>query len=260
MEGYDKLSFIDKLRFRWRVRQAEKLVEQDDRQPIDKGKIIRELIAERENKKKGVKALNSGEPQYKEPENKLSYIELPPDTIKNTLEQITEKNERSLDIMVGKELNSKEDAYENIVELQRFLSYPHDDIPNAADKANQKFQAIESILGRDILQKGMEIAEVDANLISMTETMAVQDRTKIESEIVKDPKLAEQLNYLRYNPQEAKKQTGEVVKYQAVYSKMIADMRDKQNCAAKNNPNKEGKNLNEQLIEKYNSGNELGDR
>ena len=48
MEGYDKLNFIDKIRFRWRVRKQEKIedqrqsIEHDDRIPVDKQKIINE--------------------------------------------------------------------------------------------------------------------------------------------------------------------------------------------------------------------------
>ncbi len=47
MVGYDKLNFIDKIRFRLRVRQALK---HDDRIPVDKQGIINELLAERYNK------------------------------------------------------------------------------------------------------------------------------------------------------------------------------------------------------------------
>ena len=57
MDGYDKLTFIDKIRFKLRVRKQEKIedkrqnIEHDDRIPVDTQKIINELLAERENKR-----------------------------------------------------------------------------------------------------------------------------------------------------------------------------------------------------------------
>ena len=53
MDGYDKLTFIDKIRFKLRVRKLEKIedirqgIEHDDRMSIDTQKIINELLAER---------------------------------------------------------------------------------------------------------------------------------------------------------------------------------------------------------------------
>ena len=80
MDGYDKLSFIDKIRFKWRVRQQEKLedkrqnLEGDDRIPVDKQNIINELLAEKANKKNKVKALSSAENQTIK-ENKLEEMQ-----------------------------------------------------------------------------------------------------------------------------------------------------------------------------------------
>ena len=50
MDGYDKLTFIDKIRFKLRVRKQEKIedkrqsIEHDDRMSIDTQKIINELL------------------------------------------------------------------------------------------------------------------------------------------------------------------------------------------------------------------------
>ena len=67
LNGYDKLNFIDKIRFRYRIRQAEKAesirqsLEGDDYLGVDEQGILNQLIAEKENKKNNVKALNSGD-------------------------------------------------------------------------------------------------------------------------------------------------------------------------------------------------------
>ena len=67
MDGYDKLTFIDKIRFKLRVRKLEKIedirqgIEHDDRMSIDTQKIINELLAERENKKNKAKSFPAPE-------------------------------------------------------------------------------------------------------------------------------------------------------------------------------------------------------
>lgn len=254
VEEYKKLSFLDKVRFHFRESKEERLesqrqgLEKDDRQPIDRFKIAREIRlereqkklarekakrekrAERDNRKNRVKALNSGEPvQYNEPEDKSQEWKVDIDPVQEAVKEAQREDQRSLDFMLGKELNSKQDAYENIVEIQRFLSYPHDHIPNAADMASQKFEAISQNLGSDVLEKGMEIAQMDQSLIEMQVSISVQDRIRIRDEIINDQNLASDLNYLRYHPEEAKKQSGEIVWYQAVYAKMVEEIADRQN-------------------------------
>lgn len=97
MEGYDKLSFIDKIRFRSRVRQQEKLedkrqaLEHDDRIPVDKQGIINELLAERYNKKNKIKSLPITENTIKR-SNTLKQYEIPKDTTKNPIEILSKKN------------------------------------------------------------------------------------------------------------------------------------------------------------------------
>ena len=231
MDGYDKLNFIDKIRFRWRVRQQEKLedkrqnLEGDDRIPVDKQSIINELLAERANKKNKVKALSSAENQTIK-ENKLEQYKVPNETLKTPLEMHIEHEQKKLDQMLGKKLKSEIDAYEYIIELQTFLSYPHDNLPNLENKVNEKLFYIQNTLGKDIFNKGIQIYEVDKSLKEMYSTISIEDRVKLEQEILNNPNLSEQLTYLRYNPEDSKKQTGEIVNYQAVYSKMMEKMRE----------------------------------
>ena len=227
MEGYDKLNFIDKIRFRWRVRKQEKIedqrqsIEHDDRIPVDKQKIINELLAERENKKNKAKSLPAPEKEIIETENKLEQYKVPANTIKSPIEMEMEREEKRLEQLLNKELKSEKDAYENIVDLQTFLSSPHDYLPNAQSKINEKLAAIHNTLGADILNKGMQIYENDKSLKEIYSNISIEDRIKLEREIMNDPSFSENLTYLRYNPEEAQKQTGKVVKYQAVYSKMM---------------------------------------
>ena len=229
MEGYNKLNFIDKIRFRWRVRKQEKIedqrqsIEHDDRIPVDKQKIINELLAERENKKNKAKSLPAPkkEKEIVKPEKKLEQYKVPASTIKSPIEMEMECEEKRLEQLLNKELKSEKDAYENIVDLQTFLSYPHDYLPNAQSKINEKLAAIHNTLGADILNKGMQIYENDKLLKDIYSNISIEDRIKLEQEIMNDPSFSENLTYLRYNPEEAQKQTGKVVKYKAVYSKMI---------------------------------------
>ena len=146
MEGYNKLNFIDKIRFRWRVRKQEKIedqrqsIEHDDRIPVDKQKIINELLAERENKKNKAKSLPAPkkEKEIVKPEKKLEQYKVPASTIKSPIEMEMEREEKRLEQLLNKELKSEKDVYENIVDLQIFLSYPHDYLPNAKSKINEK--------------------------------------------------------------------------------------------------------------------------
>lgn len=253
-EEYKKLNIIDKIRFHWRVRQEEKLedkrqsIEGDDRQVIDRMKIATELRMERENRKNKVKALGIGEPmQYKEPENRSEDWKVDIDPVQATIEEAFREDQRKFDYMLGKELNSEKDVYENIIEIQRFLSYPHDHIPNAADMASQKFEAISKNIGADVLERGMEIAQMDQDLIKMQEAMPYKDREKMRNEIINNPNLANSLNYLRYNPKEANKQSREIVGYQAVYAKMIEEIADRQSREQKST------DLNDELRKQNNS-------
>lgn len=266
-EEYKKLNFWDKVRFHFRESQEERLesqkqgLENDDRQPIDRLKIAREIRLEREqkrlarqNRKNKIKALNSGKPvQYNEPEDKSQEWKVDIDPVQAAVEESLREEQRTLDYMIGKELNSKEDAYENIVELQRFLSFPHDHIPNVADIVSKKFEAISQLLGSDILEKGMEIAQMDQNLIKKQETMLFHDREKMQNEIINNPDLANYLKHLRYNPEEAKKQQiGEIVGYQAVYAKMIEEVVDKQN--REQSQSVQSNDINAELRNQANSG------
>ena len=235
MDGYDKLTFIDKIRFKLRVRKQEKIenkrqnIEHDDRMPVDTQKIINELLAERENKKNKAKSLPA--PEFSENkvvkrENKLDQYKVPENTIKSPIEMHMEREQKRLDYILGKEIKSETDAYENIVDLQSFLSYPHDYLPYAEQKVNEKLYNIQNILGHDILNKGIQIYEYDKSLKEMYSTIPVEKRCKLEQEIINNPKLSQDLAFLRYNPEESRKQTGGIVDYQAVYSKMTEKAKD----------------------------------
>ncbi len=238
MEGYDKLSFIDKIRFRLRVRQQEKLedkrqaLEHDDRIPVDKQGIINELLAERYNKKNKVKSLpitennversNTSEQNMKKP-NTLKQYEIPKDTIKNPIEIL---KQRELEQILGKSITSKIDAYENIIDLQTFLSYPHDIIPDAENKINEKLFYIQETFGYDVLNKGIQIYENDKFLRDITTTLSLQDKHSLKQEILNNPELSEQLNNLRYNPEKTKKQSGRIINLLAIYSNMVQESKD----------------------------------
>ena len=235
MDGYDKLTFIDKIRFKLRVRKQEKIedkrqsIEHDDRIPVDTQKIINELLAERENKRNKAKSLPA--PELSESEvikkgNKLDQYRVPEDTIKSPIKMHIEREQKRLDYILGKEIKSETDAYENIVDLQTFLSYPHDYLPYAELKINEKLYNIQNILGPDILNKGVKIYENDKSLKEMYSTIPVEKRCKLEQEIMNNPKLYQDLTFLRYNPEESRKQTGEVVACQAVYSKMAEEAKN----------------------------------
>lgn len=235
MDGYDKLTFIDKIRFKLRVRKQEKIedkrqsIEHDDRIPVDTQKIINELLAERENKKNKAKSLPSpelSENKVVKRENKLDQYKVPENTIKSPIEMHMEREQKRLDYILGKEIKSETDAYENIVDLQSFLSYPHDYLPYAEQKVNEKLYNIQNILGHDILNKGIQIYEYDKSLKEMYSTIPVEKRCKLEQEIINNPKLSQDLAFLRYNPEESRKQTGEVVACQAVYSKMTEEAKN----------------------------------
>lgn len=235
MDGYDKLTFIDKIRFKLRVRKQEKIederqsIEHDDRMPIDTQKIINELLAERENKKNKVKSLPTtevSEDNVVKRKNKLDQYKVPEDTIKSSVEILKEREQKRLDYILEKEIKSETDAYENIVDLKSFLSYPHDYLPDAEQKVNEKLYSIQNILGKDILNKGIKIYENDKALKEMYSNIPVEKRYKLEQEIINNPKLYNDLTYLRYNPEESKKQTGVVVDYQAAYSKMTEEAKD----------------------------------
>lgn len=235
MDGYDKLTFIDKIRFKLRVRKLEKIedirqgIEHDDRMSIDTQKIINELLAERENKKNKAKSLPA--PELSESKvikkgNKLDQYKVPEDTVKSPIEMHIEREQKRLDYILGKEIKSETDAYENIVDLQTFLSYPHDYLPYAELKINEKLYNIQNILGPDILNKGIKIYENDKASKGFYSCMTFEERCKLEQEIINNPKLSQDLASLRYNPEESRKQTGEVIACQAVYSKMTEEAKN----------------------------------
>ena len=235
MDGYDKLNFIDKIRFKLRVRKQEKIedkrqnIEHDDRIPVDTQKIINELLAERENKRNKAKSLPApelSESKVVKKENKLDQYKVPENTIKSPIKIHIEREQKRLDYILGKEIKSETDAYENIVDLQTFLSYPHNYLPYAELKINEKLYNIQNILGPDILNKGVKIYENDKSLKEIYNTIPVEKRYKLEQEIINNPKLSQDLASLRYNPEESRKQTGEVVACQAVYSKMTEEAKN----------------------------------
>ena len=110
--------------------------------------------------------------------------------------------------------------------MQTFLSYPHDYLPYAELKINEKLYNIQNILGPDILNKGIKIYENDKSLKEIYNTIPVEKRYKLEQEIINNPKLSQDLASLRYNPDKVKKLTGPIVDYLAVYAKMTEEAKD----------------------------------
>ena len=230
MAEYKELRLVDKIKYHYRVWQAEKAedkrqeIEHDDRIPVNKQEIINMLLEERakkENKKNNVKYLSaSKEKTFQNLPNTLEQYKVPRDSIKSATEIILTEKEKRLDKMLGKELNSERDAYDNIVELQTFLSHPHDSISNVENRINEKLFYIQNIFGKDILNKGLQIYENDKFLKTIYTTMTIPDRMKMQEEIVSNPKLSEQLEQARYNPENLKQSTGKFVLYQAVFSKL----------------------------------------
>ena len=91
--------------------------------------------------------------------------------------------------------------------------------------------AVGSFATWKLLNKKYEdsLNEESKSLKEMYSTISIEDRVKLEQEILNNPNLSEQLTYLRYNPEDSKKQTGEIVNYQAVYSKMMEKARENEN-------------------------------
>ena len=203
---------------------------------------------EKQEEKPKQNNFEKSEEGYKEVPYTLNYIKVSPETIKSMREQILEEDKKTLDAMLDKPLKSKEDAYENIIEMQRYLSYPHDDIPNAVESINSKYAAIAEHFGQDALEKGMKCAEIDEGLIEMYEVMPIKQRVQMEDRIMRDGKLAETLNELRYQPEKSENLTGEIVLYQAVYAHMVAQMKDEQNRGLEQNEAMQGESLHEQLM------------
>lgn len=152
------------------------------------------------------------------------------DTVKSPVKFALENDKKQLELMLSRELNSKEDAYENIIEMERFLSYPHDNLPDTEQKIYEKYDAIKKILGEDILNRGIEISNYDKTLHEMIVTMNVKTKGKIKNEIINNPNLANRLSYLRYHPEVSNKQKGAIVEYQAVYSDMVDEARTNDNA------------------------------
>ena len=151
----------------------------------------------------------------------LQQYKVSTNNVKGVLEITMEQEREKLDLLLGKEINSKREAYDNIVELKAFLEKPHDYLPDAENKVNEKLYYIQTILGKDILDKGLKIYEYDKLYREAYSVMRLQDRIKLEQEILNNPKLPEQLADLRYNPEQLKNCNGTISKYLTVYSKMI---------------------------------------
>lgn len=216
MERYDELNFIDKIIFKIKVRQQQKT---KGKEKVDTQTIINELLA---RKKNNIKRLPSPSSETnKKMHTNLDQYKVPNDAIKSPLELYIESEQQQLDQLLGKELNSKEEAYDNIVELQTFLSYPHDYLPYAENKINEKLYYIQTILGKDILDKGLEIFKFDQSAKQFYTTLPLENRTKIQQEIINNPKLAEQLAFLRYHPEKSKNINGKLADYLSVYCYMI---------------------------------------
>ena len=166
-------------------------------------------------------------------------------TVKSPADIALEFDKNTLEKILSRELTSKEDAYENIIEMERFLSSPHDNLPDVEQKIYAKYDAISRILGKDILDKGIEISNSNKALHEMLVTMDVKNKGKIEKEIINNPDLARRLSYLRYHPEISNKQKGTIVLYQAVYSDMVDEAR------ANNDAEKNSNDLVIDLLTEY---------
>lgn len=150
----------------------------------------------------------------------LDKYKVPQDSVKSFVEIFMENEKKRFEKLLGKPLKTKKDAYDNICELQLFISHPHDFIPDAENRVNEKLYYIQEIYGKEILDKGIMIYEQQKSLESFPNTMSLEERNKITQEIMNDPELAKQLNYMKYHPEEFKNLTGKYAIYLAVYFSM----------------------------------------
>lgn len=165
---------------------------------------------------------------YLKSKNGLDKYKVNVDPINKYLDILADQERQKLEAMLDRELTSEEDAYENIVELQRFISYPHDDIPNAENKVNEKLFYIQEYLGQSILNKGISIYENEKFLEEIIKTISVEEILRRQQRILNNAKLMEQLSALRYDIPEKKGLTREIVLDLAVYSKMVRETRQRE--------------------------------
>lgn len=158
-------------------------------------------------------------------------------TVKSPAEFSLENDKKQLELMLNRELNSKEDAYENIVEMERFLSCTHDNLPDAQQKIYEKYDAISQALGKNTLNKGIKISNFVKSLHETSMKMDIKNKGNIKNEIINNPDLASRLSYLRYHPEVSSKQKGTIVEYQAVYSNMVEEVRKNSTLDKEKNSN-----------------------
>lgn len=201
-EEYKKLNIIDKIRFRWRVRQAEKAenqrqnLEHDDRQPIDRLKIATELRQETENKRNNVKVLS----EYKEPIDKSADWKVPEGTVVEMSDtQKVEEIVRALEEMDGSTSKFSPDKEEKMSHLQ---------------------EALISKYGEKFLQKGMEVYNSENALVSQANELNREDEERITEEIQSNSELQKRLRNSRYHPSKDASQFGVTSEQCAVFAKM----------------------------------------
>ncbi len=132
-----------------------------------------------------------------------------------------EDSKKRLEQLLAKPLKSEKEVYDNIVQLKRFLSYPHDHIPDAENRINEKLYFIQQELGKDVLDKGIKMYELHEARQAMYTAISVNERVRIENEIVQHSALAEKLDEIRYNPEKYKNLTGKYAIYLIVYCNMV---------------------------------------
>lgn len=141
----------------------------------------------------------------------------------NSLAKIVLENEKKEfeKLLAVDSFESEKALYDYIFQLKNFLNYPHDHIPDAENRVNEKLYYIQTQLGKDILDKGISIYERHKSVQPMAKAMGIGERCGMEQEIMNDPELAKQLDDMRYHPEKYKNLTGKYVPYLAVYCNMV---------------------------------------
>ena len=136
------------------------------------------------------------------------------------LKQLDEYDEKRLQYMLNRPINTVEDAYENIIELERFIKYPHDNLQNVVARVHYKYNYICEKYGVEVLENGMKIYERNADISHYL------GEEQIVEEILTNPVLSERLNYYRYHIEVPV--PSNLVKYLRVYSYMVEQERIKE--------------------------------
>ena len=213
--GYDKLNFIDKLRLRYRIRQEEKLesirqsLEGDDYLGVDEQGILDQLIAEKENRKNNVKALNAGnDKEIIEPPNSSTEWKVDPTTLSNPQEFQQLSDSQIIEMIIG-ELDFT----------------PPIDSEEKIDYLNQLRNIVSQKYGSKYFDKAYDVFMHEGELTMQISELKEEEQEKIKVEITNNQDLQKKLKHLRYHPKEDEAKYGIGLEYRVVYAQMMEDER-----------------------------------